>query len=132
MLVVVPKILLHQLQANVAVVAKPNLNAIVLVLGLQGKDVGANMEKEFLSLGTVLFKWIVNKDHKTFDLAMYTISQVTLTNEDVKYSVKRYGYNDHDEYNLSTSDLNNRFYLSKKQALEEEIQRLQKILDTFN
>lgn len=51
MLVVVPKILLHQLQANVAVVAKPNLNAIVLVLGLQGKGVGANMtaREELLS-----------------------------------------------------------------------------------
>jgi peptidoglycan hydrolase CwlO-like protein len=42
-LVAVPKILLHQLQANVVVVAKPNLNAIVLALGLQGKDVDVNM-----------------------------------------------------------------------------------------
>ncbi len=50
MLVVVPKILLHQLQANVAVVQKPNLNAIVLAVGLQGKDVDANMETLHLFL----------------------------------------------------------------------------------
>jgi len=90
------------------------------------------MEKEFLSLGTVLFKWIVNNNHKTFDLAMFTISQVTLTKGDIKYSVTRHGYNDYEEHNLLESDLNNRFYLSKKQALEEEIQRLQKLLDQFN